>query len=107
MIARCRLISLPVLVLIGLTTASAQDKPQPLEQAAKAFVELLDKGEFAKATRDFDATMQKVMPPDDLKKTWEKVLGDAGAFKKQLATRIETKDKYQIVFVTCEFAKAK
>jgi uncharacterized protein len=89
----------------------AQETPPPksemLEKAAKTFVELLDKGEFAKATASFDAAMLKALPSDELKKTWEKVLGEAGAFKKQLGSRHEKKGKYDIVLVTCEFAKTK
>lgn len=98
-----------LIAAISASSGYAQEKVQPkvaaLEKAARAFVELLDKGEFAKATTDFDATMLKVMPADELKKTWEKVVGDAGAFKKQLGSRVETKGKYEIVYVTCEFAK--
>jgi pimeloyl-ACP methyl ester carboxylesterase len=75
------------------------------EQAAKAFVELLDKGEFAKATNDFDDAMRKALPPDELKKTWEKVLNQAGAYKKQVASRTDTTGKYETVYVTCEFAR--
>jgi pimeloyl-ACP methyl ester carboxylesterase len=91
------------------SSTHAQEKPKAggIEQAAKAFVELLDKGEFAKATENFDATMLKALPPAELKKTWEKVAGEAGAFKKILGSRQEAKGKYDIVFVTCEFAKTK
>jgi pimeloyl-ACP methyl ester carboxylesterase len=91
----------------GYTQEETQPKAGSVEKTARAFVELLDKGDFANATKDFDATMLKVMPADELKKTWEKVLGDAGAFKKQLGTRVEGKGKFEIVHVTCEFAKKK
>ena len=36
---------------------------------------------------DFDAAMLKALPADELKKTWEKVVGEAGAFKKRLGSR--------------------
>lgn len=95
--------------VIAYSSLVAQPKPETranaLEQTARSFVELLDKGEFAKATRDFDEAMLKALPPDELKKTWEKVLGEAGAYKKQLRSRFETSGKYEIVYVTCEFAK--
>lgn len=97
-------------LLMSLLGVAAQDKtsgPAALEQTARAFVELLGKGEFAAAARDFDATMQKVLPPDELKKTWEKQLREAGAFQKPLATRVERKGKYDIVYVTCAYAKGK
>jgi pimeloyl-ACP methyl ester carboxylesterase len=95
-----------VLTSISLAGTGAQEKPSKREQAARDFVAQLDKGEFAAAVKDFDATMQKVMPPDELKKTWEKVVSDAGAYKKPLSSRLE-KGKYEIVYVTCDFAKGK
>jgi pimeloyl-ACP methyl ester carboxylesterase len=105
MTVSCRLYAC-FLLLVGLASAAAQDKA-PLDQAARTFVEQLDKGEFTAATKTFDATMTKVMPPDELKKTWAKVLADHGAFQKLLGTRHETKGKYDIVFVTGQFAKHK
>src|SRR5262249_51535114 len=51
------------------------------------------------------ATMFKALPPGELKKTWEKVIAQAGAYKKQMGSRQEKVDKYDIVYVTCEFAK--
>src|SRR5262245_7486170 len=85
----------------------AQEKSQPsaLESSAKAFVEMLDKGEFAKATEGYDAAMKKALPAAELKKTWDKLIGEAGAYKKTLRTRQETKGKYEAVIVTCECAK--
>lgn len=107
----CKSLFVLTLGLLFTSSLSAEEKPEkkeaPLEKAAKAFVDLLDKGEFEKAAGDFDETMLKVLPADKLKGTWAKVVGEAGAFKKQLASRIEKKDKYEIVFVTCQFEKKK
>jgi pimeloyl-ACP methyl ester carboxylesterase len=101
-------------IVVGLLLSSilvaedkAEKKETPLEKVAKAFVALLNKGEFEKATRDFDETMLKALPADKLKGTWEKVVGDAGTFKKQLGSRVEKSGKYEVVVVTCEFAKKK
>lgn len=77
------------------------------EQAAKSFVDTLDQGDFAGAAKSFDAAMLKAMPADELKKTWEKLLTQAGAYKGQLGARRESSDKYEIAYVTCEFEKAK
>jgi pimeloyl-ACP methyl ester carboxylesterase len=74
-------------------------------ETANHFVQLLIDGKFDKAVADFDAVMLKVMPADQLKKTWESVLADAGAYKKTLETRSETVGIYLVVNVTCEFAK--
>ena len=79
-------------IVVGLLLSSsilvAEDKSKKketlFEKTAKAFVALLDKGEFERATCDFDEAMLKALPADKLKGAWEKVVGDAGAFKKQL-----------------------
>jgi fermentation-respiration switch protein FrsA (DUF1100 family) len=100
-----------VVVCLSLWSLAAQQKPETradsLERAARSFVELLNKGEYAKATNEFDAAMLKALPPDELKKTWEKVLGQAGAYKQQVGSRLDASGKYEIVYVTCEFAKTK
>ncbi len=98
--------------LMGLQTApraAAQDRqaPQPvdLRAAAKNFVELLSKGEFAKATKDFDSTMTKALPADKLRETWKSLITAAGAFRKQTAVSRQSSGKYEIIIVTCEFEK--
>src|SRR5262249_37388945 len=78
-----------------------------LEKAARAFIEQLSQGEFARATDGFDATMRKALPPDELKKTWEKVVGDAGAYQKQLGSRAGKTGAYGVIVVTCQFTKSK
>jgi pimeloyl-ACP methyl ester carboxylesterase len=110
MLARCGFVSALAIALLALSGTLAQDKAQPQpgapEQVARVFVEQLAKGEFAKATEHFNAAMLKGVPADELKKTWEEIVGKAGAFQKQLGTHVETQDGYDIVYVTCDFAKA-
>lgn len=84
-----------------------ETKASSVEQTARSFVELLTQGEFDKATSHFDSAMLKALPAAELKKTWEKVLSEAGAHDKQLGSRLETSGKYEIVYVTCAFAKMK
>jgi uncharacterized protein len=74
-------------------------------QTANHFVQRLVHGDFDKAVADFDAVMTKVMTADQLKKTWEAVLAEGGAYKKTLESRTETVGIYLVVSVTCEFAK--
>src|SRR5262249_28666175 len=102
MAARSIVASVLLAAAILLRGAFAQEKAQPagLESSAKAFVEMLDKGEFAKATEGYDAAMRKALPAAELKKTWDKLIGEAGAYKKTLRTRQETKGKYEAVIVT-------
>src|SRR5436190_6853925 len=70
---------------------------------ATTFVTALSRREFSTAVADFDETMRNVLPADKLKAAWENVETQFGQYQKQTGTRIETRDKLQIVFVTCQF----
>ena len=72
---------------------------------ARQFVESLAKEDFANATKGFDAAMQGAMPEAKLQQTWKSLLGQVGAFKKQVNTRTEKFRQYNVVFVACEFEK--
>src|SRR5262249_1745155 len=104
-----RILSAFLVIFAALSVAVAQEKEgksRDLDSAAKAFIESLDKGEFPTATAKFDDTMRKVMPPDELKRAWQKTLDDHGVFKKQLSSRTGKTDRYEFVIVTCECAKS-
>lgn len=74
---------------------------------ARAFIAALAKGDFAQAALDFDATMAKVSGPDKLEALWTKQLpAQLGPFGKQGAARRERMQDYEIVLVTCSFAKS-
>jgi pimeloyl-ACP methyl ester carboxylesterase len=108
MLARCGFLSVALSVLA--LAAPAREKIQPKaarEQAARAFVEQLNRGEFDQATQSFDAAMLKVSPPEELKKTWQKVVAVAGTFKKFVGTRVEARDNHYFVTVTCDCTKAR
>ena len=88
--------------------AAAQDadpRGTELRAAAQAFVKLLAEEKFDAATKDFDDTMKKVMPAKKLEETWKSVVSSAGPFQKQTGTRAEQIGKYDVVYVTCKFAK--
>jgi uncharacterized protein len=89
----------------GVLHAEEQPGKPSRTQAADDFVKLLVHGDFDKAVADFDAVMLKAMPADQLKKAWEATLAETGAYKKTLETRSEKAGVYQVVLVTCEFAK--
>jgi len=74
---------------------------------AKEFLELLKKGDFAKAAEPFDRTMLEKMPADKLKETWEMLNKQFGALKEASGTRTETRGKYELVFIGTQFEKAK
>lgn len=82
--------------------------PQVIEELtkkAKAFVELLVKEDYEKAVQDFDATMTSALPKDKLEEAWNGAISQYGSFKKQVGTRSEKYQEYDIIFVTCEFEK--
>ncbi len=85
--------------------AEATPEADVLIGKARSFLERLDEGDFAGAAADFDATMIKVSGPDKLAAFWKEVPARLGAFRRQTAARREKLGPYDIVLVTCEFAK--
>ncbi len=98
-------------VLIGYTPVRSQGQDDPksssLGAAGRAFVDLLVKRDFATAVEQFDNTMKAALPQEKLQETWDAVNTQAGAFNKQVSTRLQEQGNYTIVVVTCEFDKAK
>jgi dienelactone hydrolase len=100
-----------VFLLAGLFAGSAVGVPadegqeSDLQHKAQAFVDLLSKGAFAQATKNFDATMQRVLPVDKLEGTWTYQTGLAGVFQRQLGLRSEKRGKYTVVHVDCQFER--
>ena len=91
------------------TPRADQAPPQAIDLKLKAtaFVERLGKGEFVEATGDFDARMRNAMPAEELKKAWQTVATQAGAYQKPLSSKQEKTAEYETVHVTCAFAKLK
>jgi len=90
-------------IVLRSQAASNQDDLVP---AARAFVELLVKKDFANAVATFDDTMKTAMPEAKLQETWNAVVAQVGAFKQIVKTRTEKRGAYTIVFVTSEFQNA-
>jgi dienelactone hydrolase len=84
----------------------ATEETDPLISKSKAMLDALAAGDFAAAARDFDATMLKLSGPDKLAEFWKGVPANLGAFRRQTAARRAKEDPFDVVFVTCEFAKA-
>jgi dienelactone hydrolase len=96
-----------VALLLAAFPALARAADSDNVTAARAFVQTVAKEDFAAAVKTFDETMTKAMPAEKLGATWKQIVGQAGAFQKQLGTRTETKGEYETVIVACEFEKAK
>ena len=100
-----------IAALLCLAAWSRAGRPQaPAEQdelvvKARAMVTALALGDFAAAAKDFDETMLKLSGSDKLAAFWKEVPVRFGEFKRQTAARRVREDPYDIVLVTCEFAK--
>jgi dienelactone hydrolase len=90
--------------VVALTPASC-GKPSAT-QLAEGMVDAMAKGDFAAATRDFDATMTAAMSAEQLRQAWSRVTTQAGAFKSRTGTREAREHGYLIEYVTCQFEKA-
>ena len=90
--------------LIAGTLQAVQDAPGPSETAARAFLGLLAKEDFAAATKDFDEAMLKAMPQDKLADLWKILNKEAGPFQKLDKARLEKKGDLEAAVVTCIFA---
>ncbi|MBA7520899.1 hypothetical protein ES705_12999 [subsurface metagenome] len=82
-------------------------KTGDLTTQAKGFVELFAKEDYSNAVKSFDNTMKGVMTQDKLKEAWQGLLVQAGSFKKQIGVRQTKEQGFDVVYVTCEFEKAK
>jgi len=74
---------------------------------ARSFVAALAKGDTAAAVKDFDATMSKALGPDKLAGLWKQIESQLGPFQEQAGARRDTIGAYDVVLVTCRFAKDK
>lgn len=98
-----------LVALGGLTLTSARAgsgaSRADSEAPAKEFVQLLVREQFEKATEHFDAAMKKAMPAEKLASAWKGTTDQAAPFRRQLGLRTQKYLSYDIVLVTCEFAK--
>lgn len=92
--------------VVGLAPAGAEppDVTNAQDQS-KALVRALGQEDFAGATRNFDEVMKKALPAEKLKEVWKSLTDKMGAFSKPDGIRSERVDKYDVVIVTCVFAK--
>jgi dienelactone hydrolase len=94
------------MVLLAVQAALAgDDQRADRTAAAQAFVAAQVRGDFAAAMKEFDDVMKKASPADKMEATWKLVQKQVGPFQKQLGTRQEKTEKYDIVYVTCQFEK--
>ena len=99
-----RIILMAMTCAAVLTLASC-GKPSAT-QLAEGMVDSMAKGDFASATKDFDATMNTAMSAEKLGQTWSQVTTQVGAFKSRTKTRVAQEAGFQCVYVTSQFEKA-
>jgi uncharacterized membrane protein len=89
-------------------TAGVANKPAPeLEKAGVSFVQNVTQGKFAEAEQLFDDTMKNALPPEKLQETWAAVETDKGKFIKQTDVRSSSMWPYRMVYVGCQFERAR
>ncbi|MDD5349575.1 MAG: protein kinase [Chthoniobacteraceae bacterium] len=97
------------------TTTSAQPASSPSAaeslddsmKRAKAFVDLLAKGDFAKAHSEFDATMSAAMSEQMLATVWAQLETTGGKYQGHDAPRLEVFRGFTIVYVPCQWERAR
>lgn len=101
LIPACALLLMVVSAMAG--DAKPASVESAVERAATGFVSLLIRGDFQKATAQFDETMLGALPPAKLEDVWKSELETWGDYQKIEATRMLPYQGYRIVFVTCLF----
>ena len=96
---------LMTMTCVAVLLAAGCGKPSAT-QLAEGMVDSMAKGDFAAATKDFDANMKAAMSAEKLGQTWSQVTALAGAFKSRTGSREAQEAGFQIVYVTCQFENA-
>jgi len=84
-------------------------QPQAAEESvrlAKELVERLSSKDYAAVTAYFGPKMRESLPAEKIKQVWEQMLSAQGPFVKQVKTRAERSDKFDIVYVTVQLEKS-
>ena len=90
---------------VAVLLAAGCGKPSAT-QLAEGMVDSMAKGDFAAATKDFNATMNAAMSAERLGQTWSQVTALAGAFKSRTESREAQECGFQTVHVICRFEKS-
>lgn len=80
---------------------------QDMKNEAVAFVDLLAKGDFAKAHSEFDATMSAAMSEQMLATVWGQLESSGGKYQGHDAPRLEVFRGFTIVYVPSRWERAR
>ncbi|HEV8580391.1 MAG TPA: alpha/beta fold hydrolase [Thermoanaerobaculia bacterium] len=81
-------------------------KPQGPAAAARAFLDLMVKGDFPTAAQNFTDAMKAAAPPVKLAEIWSALQGQLGRYKRRIATRTVKEGLYDVVLATTEFERS-
>jgi dienelactone hydrolase len=98
--------SLVILAGLSLGAAPPPAQDEVYRNQARALVLALTREDFAAASRDFDAAMQKALPEEKLREMWKDLISKVGPFSRIRSVRIDTVDRYRVVVLVCQFEKA-
>lgn len=93
--------------VLAVTLIAAADQPSQRTDMAKTLVAQMAAAQFDEAVESFDTTMKRVLPAEKLKEVWEGLAKQYGQFQRATETRAEKTQKYNVVYVTCEFQRGK
>lgn len=100
-----------LLLLVCALRTQAQPAASPSESElttrTTALLDAMVRGDFAGATRHFDAKMKQGLTPEKLQEIWKGLLDQAGAFQSQEGVRTQTQGAHRLVFVTTRFANVR
>ncbi len=95
----------PVVILLTICS-STNLQSQDFEALGKALVTQLIARQFDQVEAQFDPQMKAALPVTKLPEVWDSLLGQAGAFKSIVSTRVTERQGLHAAIVTCEFERA-
>jgi uncharacterized protein len=91
---------------VGLYARPAQEGAQNPDVRARAFVDLMARGQYATAFESFTPQMKAAMPVERLRATWDGLTAHAGPFQRQVASSTVPRGVLSVVVITCAFERA-
>ena len=99
----CKVVA--VLILLA-TCFSSLIQAQDFEAIGKGLITQLVARQFDQVEAQFDPQMKAALPASKIPEVWDSLLGQAGAFKSIVSTRVTERQGLHAAIVTCEFERA-
>ena len=95
------------LLLLSFQSVAFAESTGDQKEMATTFVAQIAAGQFEKAVEPFDQTMRQAISADKLKQLWDGLTKEYGPLQRAADVRVEKIQKYDIVYVTCEFQRGR